>query len=375
MQQVYQTTIFDFYHQPILNKYETTTIFEAFSGIGTFSMALKRLGYPYEIIGFSEVDRHAVTSYQAIHGENLLNYGDISKIKEIPTCDICTWGFPCQDVSNAGLRKGMVEGTRSNYGYEFLKVLSQTPNKPKVLIMENVMGLINKKFINDFKRIKKILNNLGYENHFKVLNALEYDVPQNRKRIFMVSILNGGFYEFPKKLMSSRVLEDFLESDVDEKYFLSKKQLDQIISWNAQQDPLKNAKYRTDKYIQTITAKSNTSMNASMILIKEKTLKGYKAAYHGDGIYIDRPFKKRGVVKHQAIPTLKTSGFDIGVVLIDDELARIRRLTPLEAWRLMGIDDDDFYKAQAVVSNTRLYKQAGNAVVVDVLVELFRNLY
>ena len=353
MQQVYQTTIFDFYHQPILNKYETTTIFEAFSGIGTFSMALKRLGYPYEIVGFSEVDSYAIKSYRAIHGDELKNYGDVSKIKEIPKCDICTWGFPCQDVSNSGQRKGMIEGTKSNYGYSFLETLKQSDHKPKVLVMENVFGLLSRLFIKDFKTILRTLKSLGYENHFRILSAQDYGVPQNRKRVFIVSILGGGFYNFPRKIGLQKNLLDYLEDDVDPSYFLTRKQLKPILSHH-----------------QDIT-----NPKEDRFYINENSKKGYKEAYHGDGVYIDRPATKRGVVKSQMIPTIKTSGYDVGVAIITDKQKGIRRLTPLESWRLMGIDDEDFYKAQSVVSNTRLYRQSGNAVVVNVLVELFRNLY
>jgi len=117
-------------------------MFEAFAGIGTQQMALKRLGVPYEIVGFSEIDKYAIKSYHAIHGDDIKNYGDITKMEVIPECDIFTWSFPCTDLSKAGQRKGMSSGTRSGLVYDVLRLLSETKHLPKVLIMENVPSIM-----------------------------------------------------------------------------------------------------------------------------------------------------------------------------------------------------------------------------------------
>lgn len=119
------------------------------------------------------------------------------------------------------------------------------------------------------------------------------------------------------------------------------------------------------------TSTAITTSYHPYIAIPEATIKGYAEAYEGDGVYIDRPHQKRGVVQKDVIPTLKTTPNDLGVVVKD---LKIRKLTPLETWRLMGIDDQDFYKAQKVNSNSQLYKQAGNGIVVDVLYYIFKNL-
>jgi DNA (cytosine-5)-methyltransferase 1 len=439
-------SVFDFLDFPVFSSTQKIKLFEAFSGIGTQAMALKRLGVSHEIVGFSEIDKHVIKSYHAIHGEHIKNYGDISQMDEIPQCDLCTWSFPCTDLSKAGTQRGMQDGTHSNYGYTFLEVVKQSKHKPKVLLMENVPDLVSKKFKKDFKRIKHMLSSMGYENHWRILNAKHYGIAQNRKRVFMISILHGGYYEFPQPQKQTKVLLDFLEDphDIKDTLYLSEKKIKQILSWNSLQSPIKNAKSTDAAYIQTITAKSNTSMNASMVLIKNKTIclnskvdgkqpslqdrvydaqgistaittgfrpaiairenthQGYKLAHHGDGIYINRPHQKRGVVQHQMMPTLKANMKDIGVVIdvntsqtwskqkihevtspvitTQKKLAvfngyTFRYLTPLEAWRLMGVTDEDFYKAQQHNSNTQLYKQAGNAIVVNVLIEIFRNLF
>ncbi len=138
--------------------------------------------------------------------------------------------------------------------------------------------------------------------------------------------------------------------------------LKQIVNWKAYNKPLENAK-------------SNTSMNSSMILIKEATKQGYALAQDGDGVYINRPHQKRGVVQKGMIQTIKTSVDDIGVVVNEKERLRIRKLTPRETWRLMGISDECYEKAAAVNSNAQLYKQAGNGIVVDVLYYLFKNMF
>lgn len=442
--------IFDFIYDKLyfdINK--PIRLFEAFSGIGTQAMALKRLGYKVDHVGISEIDKHALKSYYAIHGE-VKNYGGIGSFERMPKdIDICSWSFPCQDISLAGKQRGMVDGSRSNYGYVFLDTIENTPyeERPKVLLMENVKALLSETFSEDWKKINLRLERMGYKNYADSLIATDFGIPQTRDRVFIVSIKGEYSYTFPKPFKLQKKLKDFLEKKVDEKYYLSDKQIEQIVNWKAYNKPLENAKSENDEVIQTITAKSNTSMNSSMILIKETTKQGYSIAEDGDGIYINRPHQKRGVVQKDKIQTIKTSVDDIGVVVeyklfdytsserfrreLGNEIVptiktknnfaiavkdtenylesnvlgsfdnsrrawkedkvigtittksdtskvllnnlRIRKLTPLEAWRLMGIDDEDFYKAKASgMSDSQLYKQAGNAIVVDVLYYIFK---
>lgn len=363
--------IFELLYEPLKLK-PPIKMFEAFSGIGTQAMALKRLGVPYEIVGFSEIDKYAIQSYHAIHGD-IKNYGDITKMTEIPSCDIFTWSFPCTDLSKAGKRQGMTKDTRSGLVYEVLRLVRDTKDKPKVLIMENVPDLIQTTFVKQFGEIQYELETYGYMNYVETLNSKDFGVAQNRNRVFMVSILGEYSYNFPQPFKLEKRLKDYLEHDVDEKFYLDTPTIERISKWNAQQDPLERARTQ-DEISHTITTRVAESdaggMSASVLLIKEDTKQGYALAKDGDGVYINRPEQKRGVVQKGMIQTIKTSSDDIGVV---DNL-RIRKLTPRETWRLMGCSDDDFDKAQAVCSNSQLYKQAGNAIVVDVFEHILRSM-
>ena len=319
-------------------------------------MALKRITSNYEIVGYSEIDKHAIHSYHAIHGD-VKAYGDITKMKEIPPCDIFTYSFPCSDLSKAGKQKGMTKDTRSGLVYEVLRLVRDTKDKPKVLIMENVPDLIQANFVRQFGKIQLELERMGYMNYVDTLNAKDFGVAQNRDRVFMVSVLGEYSYSFPRYVKLEKRLKDYLEDEVDEKYYLSDKQLEQISNWNAQQNPLENAKSVDDESVQCITAKSNTSMNSSMLLIKEKT---------------DETICLNSKVNGKQ-PSLQDRIYDIDGVStaympsIATNNLRIRKLTPREVWRLMGISDEDFNKAQASgVSNSQLYKQAGNAICVPV---------
>ena len=318
--------IFELLHEPLKLK-PPIRMFEAFSGIGTQAMALKRLGVDYEIVGFSEIDKYAIKSYHAIHGD-VKNYGDITKMQEIPSCDIFTWSFPCTDLSPAGKRQGMTQDTRSGLVYDVLRLVRDTKDKPKVLIMENVPALISKTFIDEFENIKRDLEKQGYTNYVSLLNSKDYGIAQNRKRVFMVSVFGDETYEFPKSKTITKTLEEFLENNVDDIFYLNDKTIERISNWNVNQNPIPRAKTKNDlSYtITTRVAESDAGgMSSSMLLIKE-----------------------------------------------DD--GRFRKYTPRECWRLMGCSDDDFDKAQAVCTNGQLYKQAGNAIVVDVFEAILKNM-
>lgn len=205
-------------------------VFEAFAGIGTQAMALKRIGVDYEVVGISEIDKFALKSYEQIHGK-VNNYGDISKIDSdsLPDFDLFTYSFPCQDISMAGKQAGFDKdsGTRSSLLWECERIIRN--KKPKYLLMENVKALTFKKNIVGFNNWLKILEDIGYKNHWKVLNAKDYGVPQNRERVFCVSILGNKEYKFPEKQTLKIRLKDVLEEEVDEKYYLSNDRVKQLV--------------------------------------------------------------------------------------------------------------------------------------------------
>ncbi len=203
-------------------------VMSLFSGIGAFEKALDNLQIPYELAGFSEIDKYAVKSYCAIHGvDESMNLGDITKIDEkaLPKdIDLITYGFPCQDISLAGKQKGMFNDdgtqTRSGLFFEALRIIEAT--KPKIAIAENVKNLTGKKFKEQFELVLKSLEEAGYSNYWKVLNAKDYGIPQNRERVFIISIrkdIDKG-YEFPEPFPLQLRLKDMLDDEVDEKFYL-----------------------------------------------------------------------------------------------------------------------------------------------------------
>ena len=164
-------------------------VFEAFAGYGSQSIALRNIGIPYEVVAISEIDKYAIKAYEAIHGK-VNNLGDISKInvEDIPDHDLFTYSFPCQDISTAGKQASLKEGsgTRSSLLWECRKIIEY--KKPTYLLMENVKNLVSKKHRPYFNKWLEYLESLGYTNYWKVLNAKDFGVPQNRESICGINI-------------------------------------------------------------------------------------------------------------------------------------------------------------------------------------------
>lgn len=207
-------------------------ILSLFSGIGAFEKALKKIGIEYELIGFSEIDKYAIKSYCAIHNESEeKNLGDITKIdiSKLPKdIDMITHGSPCQDFSIAGKQAGgdLGTGTRSSLMWNTINIVTYC--KPKYVIWENVKNLLSKKHKHNFDSYLSIMESLGYNNYYQVLNAKDYGVPQNRERVYTISIrkdIDKGNFVFPEKEELKLRLKDMLEDEVDEKYYLSDEKL------------------------------------------------------------------------------------------------------------------------------------------------------
>ena len=354
-------------------------LFSLFAGIGAPEKALERLKIKYELVGYSEIDKYASKCYSSIFNiSESLNYGDIKNIegKNLPDFDLLTWGFPCQDISIAGRQAGIKEGNRSGLYYEGLRILKE--KKPKYSIIENVKHLTSKKFRDTFEMILRDLEEAGYKNYWQILNARDYGVPQNRERVFIVSIRNDieQSFEFPEKEVLQVILKDLLEENVDEKFYLSDRLIKYFSDMTDRNGYIRGKQFRpydlTKEYAFTITTRPGTRASDNCIKVPEATKKGYAEARDGDGIYINRPHQKRGCVQKGKVPTIKANPGDLGVVTKE---LRIRKLTPLECWRLMNFDDEDFYKAKETgVSNTQLYKMAGNSIVVKVIQKILENL-
>lgn len=218
---------------------EKLRVFEAFSGYGSQSMALRNIGVDYEVVGISEIDKYAIMAYNAVHGETK-NYGDIAKIdwEEVPDFDFLTYSFPCTDISNAGIQLGFEEGsgTRSSLLWECKKAIDA--KMPKFLMMENVKAIASGKFLPGLLKWQEYLTLKGYTNFTAILNAKDYGIPQNRERCFIISILGDAWYDFPHPIPLRLKLKDMLEESVDEKYYLDQKRVDEFI---ANLDPKKRA--------------------------------------------------------------------------------------------------------------------------------------
>lgn len=205
-------------------------VFTAFSGYDSQCLALDRLAkafpnFEYELVGWSEIDKYAIQAHNALYPQWAdRNYGDISKVnwEEVPDFDLFTYSSPCQDFSSAGLQRGGTEGsgTRSSLLWECRRAI--VAKKPKYLLLENVAALVSQKFLPLFNKWQAELESYGYSNYAQVLNSKDYGVPQNRDRIFLVSIHGAhSKYHFPKPFPLERKLKDVLETDVEEKYYLS----------------------------------------------------------------------------------------------------------------------------------------------------------
>lgn len=210
-------------------------VLSLFSGIGAFEKALANLNIDYETVNYCEIDKYASTAYAAIHdiGEDK-NLGDITKVnaESLADFDLMTWGFPCQDISVAGSQKGIVEGeTRSGLYHEGYRIMEA--KRPKYSIIENVKNLVGKKFRVDFEKMLADIEALGYNNYWQVLNAKDYGIPQNRERVFIVSIrkdIDEGGFEFPKPFDNGIRLKHVLESEVDEKFYISQNKAENVIA-------------------------------------------------------------------------------------------------------------------------------------------------
>lgn len=284
---------------------EKLTVNELFSGIGAQRKALERAGIEHEVVGISDIDKYANQSYNAIYGETF-QYGDITKIDRLKYADLWTYSFPCQDISVAGMQKGITESTRSGLLYEvqrLLEVAKEEGTLPKYLLLENVKNLVGKKFKTQFDDWVKYLDDLGYDTYWQVLNAKHYGIPQNRERVFGVSIrkdLNKTF-TFPEKEELTVRLLDILEPEVDESFYISDEKAQKLFSQISEKE--------ISNTIRTGGRGSFDRHTWDLVAIKEATAKGYATAGVGDSINIEQPNSKtrRGRVGKEVAQTLTTS--------------------------------------------------------------------
>ena len=411
---------------------DTLSVFTAFSGYDSQCLALSRLGIPYDLVGWSEIDPFAIRAHNALFPQwEGRNYGDIAAIDwtEVPDFGLFTYSFPCTDISVAGKRRGLTEGsgTASSLLWECRRAIEA--KRPRYLLMENVKALLSRKFRPLFGEWERTVARMGYTNFVKVINARDYGVPQNRERVFMVSILGEASYHFPTPLPLTKCLADVLEADVPQKYFLSERMINCFVRRNGPAKERGNGfrfEPKTGEEIaNTVTTASGARACDNFILsytrdgkgkVVRRTLKDIANTVHtstGRGGNIDsfvigstqrnayvggtdgvspcvtsacgagggqtpmilqagRGFCKGGL--YTECPTLTNSSWEHNNALADGYT--IRRLTPRECFRLMGVADADIDRIQrAGISDTQQYRMAGNSIVVDVLCHIFRKLF
>lgn len=451
-----------------------------FSGIGAFECALRRGGHEFQTINYCEIDKYASAAYSMIHSvDESLNLHDVRKVSTLlfPDVDLITYGFPCQDISIAGRQKGFEDSagnrTRSGLFFEALRIIQDL--QPKWAICENVKALTMKQFRNEFKTVLESLENAGYRNYYQVLNAKDFGIPQNRERVFIVSIRKDIEQEFifPETQILKLRVRDLLEKDVPEKFFINTpnaialaRKIAEEIELNhpavlrsvrteygkeirtayeqgeiyEKRANMREFECRPDDLCNTLTTvlKDNYIAEPVMRTVGDLGVGGQRGRVfsingivgclsatdykdppkilqvgninnHQSGIVFDpngispcvcvgchispqkiiqvgnivktgqfdNPQRGRIYDPDGLAPTLNTcSGGGLEPKFVDRSCVdvRIRKLTPRECFRLMGFTDDDFDKIKGI-SNSQLYKMAGNSIVVNVLTEIFKELF
>lgn len=364
-------------------------VFEAFAGYGSQSIALRNIGVDYEVVAISEIDKYAIKAYEAIHGK-VNNLGDISKVKveDIPDHDLFTYSFPCQDISVAGKQASLEEGsgTRSSLLWECRKIIAT--KKPRYLLMENVKNLVSKKHKPYFDKWLEYLEGLGYINYWQVLNAKDFGVPQNRERVFVVSILNNeNEFNFEDGIELDRALGDMLEESVDEKYYIDTDRAKSVIQQLIETNQLNNDIVPCDSTIvkpkkldisNCITARYDAGIQnkQSIGVAVVERIKDYNNSDRIGGLFDDDKKHQAGSIwnTNALSPTLDTMQGGYRQPCIVDKY-RLRKLTPRECFRLMGLNEIHIDRIQSSgISNSQQYKMAGNSIVVQVLESIFKEL-
>ena len=410
-----------------------------FSGIGAFEKALDRAGIKYDLVNYCEIDRYASRAYAAVHEVSEdLNLHDVQTIDcdrlKSRGVNLITYGFPCQDISVAGSMKGFEhdgQKTRSGLFYDALRVIREL--RPEVAIAENVKALASKKFEGEFAAVRGGLAEAGYNNYYAILDASDYGIPQHRERIFIVSIrkdVDSDTFAFPQKEPLRLRVKDLLEYEVEEKYYIDTDRARELIRKLAEEGKLpgnepaiaamrgRDPENPSNRYSGVHTEQKmevNTFGTLNTAQGGQKQPKIIDIVNDHDGccktimsryyktsprhLASDARIVSSGVIETEKIAECKAVG-DLKVggergIVYDAEKSmctlsatqykdphkvlneyRIRKLTPKECWRLMGFDDEDFEKAKAAgMSNTQLYKMAGNSICVPVLEAIFRQLY
>lgn len=387
-------------------------VLELFAGIGACSKALTNLGIEHEIIDAVEIDKYAIKSFNAIHGTNF-EPQDITKWdKCVGRIDLLMHGSPCQDFSFAGKQAGgdKGSGTRSSLMYESLRIIEKV--RPHIVIWENVKAVLSKKHRHNFDNYLEAMESLGYINTYQVLNAKDYGVPQNRERVFTVSVNWHSVYldepyKFPAPIPLEKRLKDLLDPVVNDSYYLSDEQVKKMKMSTYSQN---RTRIQEGDVSQTLCARD--WKDPKCVKVGDLGIKGQdciKRVYSPKGISptlttmggsqrepkiidpfivasrgrnpenpsdrsVGMPTEQRLEPKYDGTTNTLTSVQKDNYVV--EPPYRIRKLTEGECWKLMGFSDEDVAKIKAVgMSKTQMYKQAGNSIVVPVLEAILKPLF
>jgi DNA (cytosine-5)-methyltransferase 1 len=310
-----------------------------FSGLGAFERGLDNLGIDYDLVAYCDFDRVASKAYSLLHGvAEDKNLGDVTKVREdtIPDFDLMTYGFPCQSFSIAGKRLGFEDETRGNLFFDAMRVAKA--KKPLRMIGENVKGLLTHDKGRTFATVLDTLDSLGYNTYYQVLNSADFDVPQARHRVFLVSLrkdIDSGTYKFPVGKRTSKVVAD-------------------IVDWSAKGEGIT----RFHPYLDTRFHKEYGS--------REGIVKVFDGSAQGCCSY---GYDSWNIYSTQGLsPTLRTNKNNTFFL----EVARF--LTPLEWFSLQGFDDRDFLTLEGV-AKSQLKKLAGNSITISVIQAVIDNLF
>jgi len=411
-------------------------VLSLFSGIGAFERAFCRIGLDWKLVNYCEIDRWASLSYSMVNRCNeSLNLRDVRAVTAETVrdrrVDLITYGFPCQDISIAGKQQGFVnnsgDSTRSGLFFEALRIIKEL--RPRYAIAENVKALTSKKFKNEFAAVLSSLEDAGYNNYWSVLNAKDYGIPQNRERVFIVSIrkdVDKGDFQFPEKEPLMLRLRDMLEpaESVDEKYYLSTEregvrrliaeletryslpdvarigggnlepkitidgtigshETDRITSKDGMVQTLKATDYKNPPKIVIDGLTRDTQKQKARVFNPSGLAASLIATDYKEPPQISVIGQLKGGEKGRVVDR-DGIGYTLTATEYKDPLkiaelgntrtVRIRKLTPRECWRLMGFTDEEFNRIHGI-SNSQLYKQAGNSIVVNVLSALLSQLF
>lgn len=307
-------------------------ILELFGGIGAIRKAFINLKIPYEVVDYVEIDKACVKSYKALYGEDYKPKSVVGYKAPNEKIDLIMHGSPCQDFSRIGKKQGGVKnsGTRSSLLFETIRIIKEMKEKPKWIIWENVKGVLDRNMRDSFFIYLKELENLGYESKYEILNAMDFGIPQKRERIFVVSYLGSNNFSFNKlERKETRPLSEFLEKNVSELYTMTQPYMLKFLN------------------------------------------KGIDNSFRGR-LKVIKAFSYTISTKQMRVPN---SG------IIDIGNGKYRYLTERECLRLMGFDDIDINKLEEAhprrknCTSSKLYKQAGNSIVVDVLMAIIKEIH